>query len=85
MADTKVTTNPVTVGDKTVTFIFTPTGYYLDMQTKCQGQGGKMLIRKYAEEVLKRTEENYKVNDFTPNEITEVIEAFDTFCNAKGV
>lgn len=75
----------VKIGDKDLTFIVTPTGYYLDMQSKAMGQGGKILMRRYAEEVLKRVEQDYKVDDFTPNEIGEIIEAFDTFCNAKGV
>lgn len=78
----KAPNNVVEIGGKTITFIFTPTSYYLDIQTKAQGPGGKVLIKKYAEEVLKRTEEQYKINDFTPNEINDIIDAFDSFCNA---
>jgi hypothetical protein len=75
--------NQIEVGDKVISYIVTPTKYYLDMQTKVQGPGGKIMLTRYAEEVLKRVEEKYTVNDFTPNEINEVIEGFDTFCNTK--
>lgn len=76
--------NQIMINDKIVSYIPTPTGYYLDMQTKAQGTGGKIMIRRYVEEILKRVEENYKVDDFTPNEIDQLIEGFDNFCNAKG-
>lgn len=74
--------NQIQVGNKIISFIFTPTSYYLDMQTKAQGAGGKVMLKRYVEEILKRTEEQYKVDDFTPNEIDQVIEGFDNFCNA---
>lgn len=76
--------NQIMVGDKVVSFLKTPTSYYLDMQTKAQGGNGRILLKKYAEEVLKRTEEGYKVDDFTPDEINMIIDSFDTFCNTKG-
>lgn len=74
--------NQILVGDKVLSFIVTPTSYYLDMQTKAQGAGGKVMIRRYVEEILKRVSEKYKVDDFTPREIDQIIEGFDNFCNA---
>lgn len=89
MSDQKILNQPdkndprvILLGDRRVTFIPTPTSYYLDMQTKAQGAGGKIMIRRYAEEVLKRVEEDYKIDDFTPNDINYIVESFDTFCNA---
>lgn len=84
MKDTKVVLKPnqIKVGEKIVSFIFTPTSYYLDIQTKAQGAGGKVMLRRYVEEILKRVEEQYKIDDFTPSEIDQIIEGFDNFCNA---
>lgn len=76
--------NQIEVGDKVITYIVTPTKFYLDMQTKVQGPGGKIMLTRYAQEVLKRVEESYDVDDFTPAEINEVIEGFDAFCNGSN-
>lgn len=80
----KLRPNQIEIGDKIISYIPTPTKFYLDMQTKVQGPGGKIMLTRYAQEVLKRVEEDYDVNDFTPAEINEVIEGFDTFCNTKS-
>lgn len=74
--------NQVKIGNKVLSYIPTPTSYYLDMQTKAQGAGGKIMLRRYVEEILKRVEEQYKIDDFTPSEIDQIIEGFDNFCNA---
>lgn len=79
----ELASNQIQVGKKIVSFLKTPTSYYLDMQTKAQGGNGKILLKKYAEEVLKRTVEGYRVDDFTPDEINLIMEGFDTFCNTQ--
>lgn len=71
----------VVIGDKTCTFMPTPTKLYLQIQTRVQEKGAINLL-KYAEQILLRVNESYDVDEFTPNEIQDLLEAFDNFCNA---
>lgn len=71
----------VVIGDKPCTFMPTPTKLYLQIQTRVQNKGAIDLL-KYAEQVLLRVSESYDIDEFTPNEIQDLIEAFDNFCNA---